>query len=61
MTKKIIVKQVKSGIGTRPNQRATLRALGLRRLNSEREHDDNPVIRGMIDAVKHLVRVTRVG
>jgi large subunit ribosomal protein L30 len=57
MSKKIQVKQVKSVISSKPNQRATMRALGLRKINAERIHDDNPVIRGMIDKVKHLVEV----
>jgi large subunit ribosomal protein L30 len=54
---KIIIKQIKSGIGTKPKQRATLKALGLRKVNAERLHDDNPVIRGMIDKVMHLVSI----
>ncbi|MCP4137124.1 MAG: 50S ribosomal protein L30 [bacterium] len=57
MAKKLLVKQVKSKIGSKPNQRATLRALGLRKINAEREHDDNPVIRGMINKVHHLIEV----
>ena len=57
MAKKIIIKQVKSSIGTKPKQRATLRALGLRKLSAERTHDDNAVVRGMIDKVQHLVVV----
>ena len=60
MPDKIIIKQIKSNIGTKPKQRATLRALGLRRIGVEREHDDNPVIRGMIDKVKHLVEITKL-
>lgn len=55
MAGKIVIKQVGSKIGVLPNQRATLRALGLRKMNAERIHDDNIVIRGMIDKVKHLV------
>ncbi|HOK02226.1 MAG TPA: 50S ribosomal protein L30 [Spirochaetota bacterium] len=58
MEKKLIVKQVRSTIGTKPKQRDTLRALGLRKINATREHADNAVIRGMIDKVKHLVEVT---
>jgi large subunit ribosomal protein L30 len=58
MAKKILVKQVRSSISTKPEQRATLVALGLRKMNAVREHDDNKVIRGMIDKVKHLVEVT---
>lgn len=57
MAKKIIIKQVRSSIGTKPKQRKTLRGLGLRKINAEREHEDNAVIRGMIDKVNHLVEV----
>jgi large subunit ribosomal protein L30 len=60
MAKKIIVQQIRSVIGTLPKQRATLRALGLRKLNAERLHDDTPVIRGMIDKVSHLVIIKEV-
>lgn len=60
MAKKITVKQIKSVISTNPQQRATMRALGLRRINAVREHEDNPVIRGMIDKVRHLVEVKEV-
>jgi len=60
MAKKILVKQVKSIITEKPNQRATLRALGLRRMNAVREHDDTPVIRGMINKVRHLVEVSEI-
>jgi large subunit ribosomal protein L30 len=57
MPEKIIIKQIQSRISTKPGQKATLTALGLRRMNSEKIHDNNPVIRGMIDKVKHLVEV----
>lgn len=60
MAKKLLVKQIKSCIGSKPNQRSTMRALGLRKINAEREHDDNPVIRGMIDKVHHLVDVKEI-
>ncbi|NLV69217.1 MAG: 50S ribosomal protein L30 [Spirochaetes bacterium] len=60
MAKKIMVKQIKSVISTNPQQRATMRALGLRKMNSVREHDDNPAIRGMINKVVHLVEVKEV-
>ena len=56
--KKIFVKQVKSAIAQKPAQRATLIALGLRKMNAVREHEDNNVIRGMINTVSHLVEVT---
>ena len=60
MAKKILVKQERSIITEKPNQRATLRALGLRRMNAVREHEDTPVIRGMINKVQHLVEVTEI-
>lgn len=47
----------KSAIGYGEDQKRTLRALGLRRLNQTVEHDDSRSIRGMITAVRHLVRV----
>lgn len=58
MAKKILVKQVRSNIGTLPVQKATLYGLGLRKMNAVREHDDNKVVRGMIEKVKHLVEIT---
>lgn len=57
MAKKIFIKQVKSVIGVTPKQKATMRALGLRKINAVREHEDNPVIRGMIDKIRHLIEV----
>jgi len=60
MAKKLLVKKIRSSISTKPDQRATLVALGLRKMNSSREHDDNPVIRGMINKVKHLVEVKEI-
>lgn len=60
MSSKLEVKQVKSSIGKKPRQRATLRALGLRRVDAVRVHEDTPVIRGMIEKVKHLVRVEKI-
>lgn len=58
MAKKIIITQKKSSIGCKPAQRATLRGLGLRKINAVREHDDNLVIRGMINKVQHLVEIS---
>ena len=54
---KLKVTQVRSLIGIKPKQRGTLRALGLRGISQTREHDDNPVIRGMIAKVPHLITV----
>ena len=52
---KLIVKQVKSAIGRQGIQRKTLIGLGLNKINKERELEDTPSIRGMIEKVKHLV------
>ncbi len=53
---KIQVKWVKSAIGYKKDQKATIAALGFRRLGQVVEHDDTPQIRGMIFAVRHLVK-----
>lgn len=55
--KVIKVKWVRSSIGYSARQKNTVRALGLRRLGQTIEHEDTPVIRGMIDKVSHLVKV----
>jgi large subunit ribosomal protein L30 len=59
-TKKLRIKQVRSTIGRKADQGATMRALGLRRINSVVEQDDTPVIRGMIFKVKHLIEVEEI-
>jgi len=51
------VQLVKSPIGCSKDQRATVKALGLKKLNSIAEHEDNACIRGMINKVSHLVKV----
>jgi large subunit ribosomal protein L30 len=48
---------VKSPIGYVQDQKDTVRALGLRRMNQTVEHNDSPVIRGMVAKVSHLVQV----
>ncbi len=55
--KKIRVQQVKSVIGYDRRQRATMRGLGLRRMNQIVEVEDTAAVRGMIDKVSHLVAV----
>jgi large subunit ribosomal protein L30 len=57
MANQIRVKLVKSLIGTRESHRATVRGLGLRRLNSVSTLEDTPAIRGMINKVSYLVKV----
>jgi large subunit ribosomal protein L30 len=54
---KVTVKLVKSEIGGTRRQRATLRGLGLRRLQHSVQVEDTPAVRGMIEKVKHLVEV----
>jgi large subunit ribosomal protein L30 len=50
----------KSAIGYTKRQKATIKALGLRKLNQTVEHDDSPEIRGMINRVSHLLAVKEV-
>ena len=54
------VKYVKSMIGRPKDQKATIRALGFRKLQQTVEHEDNPAMRGMIRKVNHLVKVEEV-
>lgn len=54
---KLKVKLVKSLIGRKEDQVRTVAALGLKKINSEIEHEDTPQIRGMVEKVKHLVEV----
>ena len=53
----IKIQQVRSKIKSPKVQKLTLQALGLKKLNQIVEHNDTPQIRGMVDAVKHLVRI----
>ena len=55
--KKIKVKLVKSPVGCKTGHRATVRGLGLRRLQQTVELVDTPAVRGMIDQVYYLVRI----
>ena len=54
--KKVKVTLVKSIIGTKQSHRATVRGLGLRRLNSSSEFEDTPAVRGMINKVSYLLK-----
>ena len=60
MSKKLHVTLVKSPIGYPQRQKATVRALGLRRMNSSVTHDDTPPIRGMINKISHLAKVEEI-
>jgi large subunit ribosomal protein L30 len=57
---KLQIKLVKSVIGSKPNQRATAKALGLTKLQKTVTKEDTPTIRGMINVVSHLVEVKEV-
>ncbi|MDR0954214.1 MAG: 50S ribosomal protein L30 [Rikenellaceae bacterium] len=52
---RVKITQIKSRIGSTKNQRANLDALGLRKIHQTVEHDDSPIILGMLSKVKHLV------
>lgn len=54
----ITVTQVRSGIGSKPKTRGTLRALGLGRIGKTNTLPDRPEIRGMIARVPHLITVS---
>jgi large subunit ribosomal protein L30 len=50
----------RSSIGSPEDQKATIRALGLKKLNDEVVHDNTPVIQGMVFKVRHLIEVTEL-
>ena len=54
---KLKITWVKSAIGYKKNQKATIAALGLRKLGQSVQHEDTPQVRGMAFAVRHLVQV----
>ena len=55
--KTLKVQLVRSVIGCKESHRATVRGLGLRKLNSVRELEDTPAVRGMINKVDYLVKI----
>lgn len=55
--KKLKVKLVRSVIGTSESHRATVRGLGLKRVNSVSELEDTPSVRGMVEKISYLVKV----
>jgi len=60
MMTQLRIRQVRSSVGGRQNQRDTLRTLGLKRVGDESTHEDRPEVRGMIKTVAHLVAVEEV-
>lgn len=55
--KRLKITLIKSKYGRTPNQRETLKGLGLRKIGQSVIREDNPMIRGMIRKVEHLVKV----
>ncbi len=60
MAKQIKITLVKGVAGTLPVQRKTVKALGLGKINSSVVREDNPVNRGMVRTVEHLVKVEEI-
>lgn len=60
MADKLKITLVKSTIGAIPKHKATVKALGLTKLNKTVEMPDNAAVRGMIEKVKHLVKVEEI-
>lgn len=60
MADKLKITLVKSTIGAVPKNRKTVEALGLRKLNKTVEMPDNEAVRGMIQKVRHLVKVEEI-
>jgi large subunit ribosomal protein L30 len=54
------VTQIRSDIGGKPNQRETLRTLGLKRIGDVVVKEDRPEVRGMVHTVRHLITVEEV-
>ena len=57
---KLKITQIKSRIGSSALQKKNLDALGLRKINQTVEHDDSAIILGMVEKVKHRVRIEEV-
>lgn len=60
MATRLRITQIKSVIGTPEDQKRTVRALGLKRINDSVEHDDTPAVRGMAFKVKHLINIEEI-
>ena len=60
MANKLEITLTKSVIGSKPAQRKTVEALGLKKINQTVAHEDNVAIRGMINRVSHLITVNEL-
>lgn len=58
--KRIKITLARSVIGTKPEQRATVRSLGLRKIGSSTEQEASPSVLGMVRCVAHLVKVEEI-
>ena len=59
-TNKLRITQIKSGIGYNLKAKATLKALGLRKIHQSVELPNNPAINGMINAIPYLIKVEKI-
>ena len=59
MAKTIKITQIKSAIGYTKNQKATIKALGLTKLNQTVTHKETPALLGMVNTVKHLLAIEK--
>lgn len=57
---KLKITLMKSTIGRKPDHRATIEALGLKKIGHPVEHEDTPQIRGMVDKIKYMVKVEEI-
>ncbi|WP_368653624.1 50S ribosomal protein L30 [Ornithinibacillus sp. 4-3] len=60
MSKKLEITLTRSVIGKSDNQRKTVQALGLKKINGSVVREDNPAVRGMINKVSHIVSVKEI-
>ncbi|MCP4632884.1 MAG: 50S ribosomal protein L30 [candidate division Zixibacteria bacterium] len=56
---KIKITQIKSAIGRLENQKRVLKALGIRKMHQTVIHEDSPTIMGMVDKVRHLIKIEK--
>ena len=60
MSKKLKIQQIRSGINAKEGHKRTIRALGIRRMLQVVIQPDNPQMRGMVRAVRHMVKVEEI-
>ena len=60
MAKELKITQIKSAIGYEKSQKETIRSLGIKKLHQTVYHKDTPQIRGMVQKVRHLLKVEEV-